>query len=41
LLIKPEVRMDTANKEFFNGEVKGLYDQKSQTTVGLALIYKY
>ena len=41
LLIKPEVRMDMANKEFFNGETAGLYNQTSQTTVGLALIYKY
>jgi hypothetical protein len=41
LLIKPEVRMDMADKEFFNGETAGLYNQTSQTTVGLALIYKY
>ncbi|HSZ72410.1 MAG TPA: porin [Cytophagaceae bacterium] len=41
LLIKPEVRMDMANKDFFNGDTAGLYNQKSQTTVGLALIYKY
>ena len=42
LLIKPEVRMDTANKDFFVSEKSpSLFDNKSQTTVGLALIYKY
>lgn len=42
LLIKPEVRMDTANKDFFVSEKSpSIYDNKSQTTVGLALIYKY
>ncbi|MDB5256980.1 MAG: hypothetical protein JWM14_1675 [Chitinophagaceae bacterium] len=42
LLIKPEVRMDTANKDFFVSEKSpSVFDNKSQTTVGLALIYKY
>lgn len=42
LLIKPEVRMDTANKDFFVSEkLPSVFDNKSQTTVGLALIYKY
>jgi len=41
LLIKPEVRMDMANKEFFNSTTAGLYDLKTQTTIGMALIYKY
>ncbi len=41
LLIKPEVRIDVADKEFFNGTTHNLYDLKSQTTVGMALIYKF
>jgi len=42
LLIKPEIRMDTANKDFFVSEKSpSTFDNKSQTTVGLALIYKY
>lgn len=42
LLIKPEVRMDMSNKEFFVSEKDPIvFDNKSQTTVGLALIYKY
>ncbi|MDB5272352.1 MAG: hypothetical protein JWO58_719 [Chitinophagaceae bacterium] len=41
LLIKPEVRIDSANKNFFNSDQAGVYDKTSQTTVGLAVIYKY
>jgi Putative beta-barrel porin-2, OmpL-like. bbp2 len=42
LLIKPEFRMDMSNKDFFVSEKStAIYDNKSQSTVGLALIYKY
>ena len=41
LLLKPEFRMDTADKNFFNGENEGSYDKKSQSTLGMAMIYKF
>jgi Putative beta-barrel porin-2, OmpL-like. bbp2 len=51
LLLKPEFRVDTADKNFFNGEkavnvdaltgkVTG-FDKKSQSTLGMAMIYKF
>ncbi|MES2797746.1 MAG: porin [Bacteroidota bacterium] len=41
LLIKPEFRMDTADKNFFNGETPDVFDKKSQSTLGMAFIYKF
>jgi hypothetical protein len=39
LILKPELRIDTYDKNFFvDGDGK---DQKSQTTLGLAMIYKF
>lgn len=39
ILLKPELRIDTFDKNFFiNGDGK---DTKSQTTLGLAMIYKF
>jgi hypothetical protein len=40
LLIKPEFRMDSYDKKFFEDD-KGEYSKKSQSTVGLAFIYKF
>ena len=39
ILLKPELRIDTFDKNFFtNGDGK---ETKSQTTLGLAMIYKF
>lgn len=41
LLIKPELRVDIADEAFFNGTTSNEYPLPSQTTLGLAMIYKY
>ncbi len=41
LMLKPEFRMDTADKNFFNGEIADSFDKKSQSTIGMAMIYKF
>ncbi len=41
LLLKPEFRVDTADKNFFNGEKADIFDKKSQSTLGMAMIYKF
>ena len=40
LLIKPEFRMDTYDKNFFEDD-KGTFSKKSQSTLGMAFIYKF
>lgn len=41
LLFKPELRMDVSDENFFNGTTPNEYNLGSQTTIGLAMIYKY
>lgn len=43
LLLKPELRIDTYDKNFFadGDSINGALNQKSQTTLGLAMIYKF
>jgi Putative beta-barrel porin-2, OmpL-like. bbp2 len=43
LLLKPELRIDTFDKNFFadGDSINGALNQKSQTTLGLAMIYKF
>ena len=40
LLLKPEFRIDSSDKDFFEDE-KGNFNQKSQSTIGMAMIYKF
>ncbi len=41
LLLKPEFRMDAADKNFFMGETADQFNEKSQSTIGMAMIYKF
>jgi hypothetical protein len=40
LLLKPEFRLDSSDKAFFETE-KGAFTEKSQSTIGMAMIYKF
>ncbi len=40
LLLKPEFRLDSSDKDFFEDD-KGNFNQTSQSTIGMALIYKF